>query len=609
MAITMAVLLISLISILGLVEVGYLYWARRNVQKVADLAALSGAQRLKTCTPGNGDNAAARYNAVHGNNFNGTLDITCGYWDPSVAGEEHFTAATAAHPRNSVRVVANMPATPFFGFAHFTGVGATAIATHHGKPIASFSVGSRLLGLNTDDSLLGPLLSGVLGTSLGLKLLSYDGIANSNLSLLGLKNVLHLDAGTVDGVLNTEVSLGDFLDAVVQVLQQGPDTANIDIGLVNQQIANIKAQLGDTDIKLGDILNVHAGTSDPDTALDVDVNVADILNAALQAANSKHAAALDISNLDLLGLASVKLKLAIIEPPKIGVGRPGYNPDGTPRTVAHTAQVRLKLEVEVLQGFGNNGVLLNLSPIAKVSFPGGKLIEIPLNLELVPAEAWIDNLQCHVPVGGQVRNVATMKLRPGALNLFLGHLPDGTYDSENQRWQDVVDAAIADGTAYANLLALKVQALAHLVNLDARLQVYASAPVVRADDAIHQFVTDPAIPIPEQPGMTWTADTGQHLLGSALAALFTSDLLKVHLDLDSTGLLGLLTPIVEALVNAISPLVSALLGILRPVLLPIFNALDQLLVGPLLHLLGIQIGAADATLTSINCNTGVQLVY
>lgn len=49
-AITIMLCMLGLIAILGLIEVGYLYWAKRDVQKIADLAALAGAQRL-SCAP------------------------------------------------------------------------------------------------------------------------------------------------------------------------------------------------------------------------------------------------------------------------------------------------------------------------------------------------------------------------------------------------------------------------------------------------------------------------------------------------------------------------------------------------------------------------------
>ncbi|KAG1534402.1 hypothetical protein G6F50_015574 [Rhizopus delemar] len=53
MSVTMMLVMLALLAMLGLVEIGYLFWAKRDAQKVADLAALAGAQRLELCTSDN----------------------------------------------------------------------------------------------------------------------------------------------------------------------------------------------------------------------------------------------------------------------------------------------------------------------------------------------------------------------------------------------------------------------------------------------------------------------------------------------------------------------------------------------------------------------------
>ncbi|WP_213977580.1 pilus assembly protein TadG-related protein, partial [Serratia marcescens] len=78
MSVTMMLVMLALLAMLGLVEIGYLFWAKRDAQKVADLAALAGAQRLELCTADNSDNSAARQNALAQNRFAGTLQIRCG---------------------------------------------------------------------------------------------------------------------------------------------------------------------------------------------------------------------------------------------------------------------------------------------------------------------------------------------------------------------------------------------------------------------------------------------------------------------------------------------------------------------------------------------------
>src|SRR5690606_25899855 len=146
---------------------------------------------------------------------------------------------------------------------------------------------------------LNTLLEGAHGTSLGLQLLSYEGIANTNVSLLGLRDLLNLDAGTVDEVLDAQVNIGEFLDAVVVLLGESDNSAEIDLSAIGEQITAIKAQLGDAMITLRDLLNVSAELTNPDTALAVDVNVADLLRGALMVANGEHAVDLEALDIEL----------------------------------------------------------------------------------------------------------------------------------------------------------------------------------------------------------------------------------------------------------------------------------------------------------------------
>lgn len=620
MAITIAIMLLGLIFMLGLVEIGYLYWAKRDTQKVADLAALSGAQRLPECEDAK---AAAATNATtnFGSTVNWTADPVCGTWTPPPPNCDdtgHPTDCSGTNPcmgftplppggndANALCTHATRQVDSFLGLAGaLPDVEAVGIATHS-EPIAAFSVGSRLLGLSPSGP-LNTLLESALGTSLGLQLLSYEGIANTNVSLLGLRDLLNLDAGTVDEVLDAQVNIGEFLDAVVVLLGESDNSAEIDLSAIGEQITAIKAQLGDAMITLRDLLNVSAELTNPDTALAVDVNVADLLRGALMVANGEHAVDLEALDIELPGLASVNLKLAIVEPPKIGVGLPGYDDEGRPKTVAHTAQVRLKLDVRVAGIGESNTTLLDVLHLLTLTLPSGSLTEIPLNLELVPGEAWLDDLQCLATgSGGTAANLATLQARPGALAAFLGNLPEDTYENDDERWQDIVDDAIADGSAFADLLGLRLKVIL-IPALTIQLQAYSSAPVVRANDASHTFEVDPQVPVAEQDGMTWSVDTGQQLLGSALAALFAPDLLHTRLQLDGLGLAGL---VVSTLVNNLADIVRLVLSILNPVLAPVFNALDTTLIGPLLRVLGVDVGASDVNLMSVNCDFGAKLVY
>ena len=557
MAVTMMLMLVGLVAMLGLVEIGYLYWAKRETQKVVDLAALAGAQQLTACSTDNSSNSAALGNARIDNGFSDTLVITCGHWDPTQAGAQHFVSVTSSLPLNAVRVEATLPVTPFFGFARFDGINATAIAASQGQPIAAFSVGSSLLNIDPS-SPLGTLLGTALGSSLGLQLLSYNGIANANISLLGLVKALPVDIGTVNSVLTTQVTITDLLTAYVNALSQSSSASTIDLAFVNQQVAAIELQLGNIPINLGQILNVDATTEDPNVALNVDVNALDILSAVVLAADGANAVALPATSISIPGVATISLALSIVEPPQIGVGGVG--------TVAHTAEIRLDLDVTALS-----------TPIN-----GQQLLDLPLYLEVAPTDGTITAIECNVPgSGGANSDSVTITAAPGVLNAFLGTLTPAAFNNTSQSWSSLISSG----------------SLAQLVNVLNLATISASANVQLAANPATAltFSVDPTIPVSQQSGMTQTAGTSSAVLGNLIGSLLGSTSLNVTINL-----LGL--PI------NLAP-VASLLATLSTALAPVLSSLDSLLVGPLLQALGINIGTAQVSLLSVNCNTTPQLVY
>lgn len=576
MAVAMLLMLLALISILGLVEVGYLYWGKRDTQKIADLAALAGAQRLTTCAADNADNTAARGNAATDNGFAGTLAIQCGHWDPTQAGDDpahpdqHFVAGNGTGAVNAVRVTANLPMTPFFGFAKFSGVGSTAVAVNGGGPIAAFSAGSSTADIS-GNAALNQMLDSALGTSLGLQLLSYNGISNAEVSLLDIVKQLPVDMGTVDGVLNAPITVEGFLDAYVQALSRSPQAASIDLSFVQQQVALIEGKLGDLPIDLGSVLNVNANTIDPTVALNTQVNALDILNAVLLAADSKNAVALPLSTVTVPGVASVSVDASIVEPPQIAIGGVG--------ATAHTAQIRLSLNVSAL----NNPLTGNQS-----------LLSIPLYLEVAPTDATITSIECGVPDGngGTVDNI-TIETKPGLLNAFLGNLGTNAMANTSQSWSSMIAGGSMAPLVNVNLLGIPV----------ATLNASSSVSVTANPGWSHTFSVDPTVPIAQQDGMSWPpAGTVQPpQLGNVIGSLLTSTSLKT-----GTTLLGLLGGI------DLGPLLNGLAMTLQPVLTPLFNTLDTTLVSPLLNTLGVSVGTATVRMMSVppgNCAPEAQLVY
>ncbi|WMJ69499.1 TadG family pilus assembly protein [Stenotrophomonas sp. 24(2023)] len=412
MSVTMMLVMLGLVAMLGLVEFGYVFWAKRDAQKVADLAAMAGAQRIDLCVASNSDNSAARFNAVNQNRFPGTLTIQCGSWKEGRAGDRFSSAVDADNPRNAVKVVAERSVLPFFHQA--TGlptVRAQAIAKRS-PPTAVFSVGSQLLRVNGNTP-LGSVLK-LVGANLdGTTLLGYDGLAqvkvtpNGLLQALGIPVNVNMGVGEFNDFLaGRTVKLGQILDATVKLLgQQG--VANINLSALNNALVVNGVDIKQLDVKLGSDANgggLFARVVAPDGtisgALQADVNLLDLVTTSISIANGGRGVA--INNLSLLGL--VTAKAAVVEPPSIAIGGVGAR--------AYTSQVRLVLDVDT-----NNiplaGGLLNLLGIR---------LHLPIHADVTNAMGTLTALQCGTtPPTASIRVDATVlracvgKVAPGDL--------------------------------------------------------------------------------------------------------------------------------------------------------------------------------------------------
>lgn len=213
------------ILLLGGAQMGYLFYAKRDLQKAADLAALTGAQVLNNglaadCTAAQ----AAAQQAARANGGNDiTVDATCWRWDPAknTSDPRHLAAAQAGQRDNSVLVSLTRNVASFFPFLKDNTVGAQAVGARPGQPIATFSLGTSLVTTRP-----GTLINLLSATGLNLDsttLVGYDaGLANVTITPSGLLQQLGIpvdadvDVGTLNNLLATHaVPLGSLLDAIV----------------------------------------------------------------------------------------------------------------------------------------------------------------------------------------------------------------------------------------------------------------------------------------------------------------------------------------------------------------------------------------------------------
>lgn len=381
MSVTMMLIMVGLVTMLGLVEVGYLYWAKRDVQKIADLAALAGAQRLDLCSADRSDNSAARGNAVQAHRFPGTLSVRCGDWNPKNTSSDHFLDSATV---NAVKVIAERPGLPFFGQTRgLPQVRAQAVATR-APPLAVFSVGSQLLRVNGNTPLGGVLK--LVGVDLDqTTLLGYDGLAQARITPGGLLKALGIpvDANISIGDFNAllaahKVSLGQLLDATASVLAQS-GAANVDLRALRNALAaqldidQLTIQLGSNAAGSGLFGSIVAPDGPASAALQAEVNALDLITTSISIANGGKGVA--VNQLTILGL--VQATAAIIEPPSIAIGGVGAR--------AYNAQVRVHVDID------SNNLSLGLGKVLGLL---GIRLRLPVYADVTNAMGTLTGLQC-----------------------------------------------------------------------------------------------------------------------------------------------------------------------------------------------------------------------
>ncbi|MEJ1164204.1 TadG family pilus assembly protein [Variovorax sp. CCNWLW186] len=414
--ITAIIALSLLVIVLVGVELGYMFFLKRELQKTADLAALAGAQALEdeSCTTAT---AAAIANAAR--NLPpamaalGADSVVCGHWDPSSRPTApHFGPPESGQRFNAVRVTISR--TPALLLAGIPGneprpIGVDALAARK-HPLAALNIRSTLVSVDSTQSpLLNAVFGGLLGGSLNLDAVGWNGLINTELNLLSFLDELALQlgvgAGKYDEVLATDVSVGTLVQAMINALQRSGSAAQVAIDALNLIRTAANAAPAQPPLKLGDLLGVQAGTDA--AGLDTSIQLFQLLQGVVQAANGKNGLAADVN------LAGLTASVKVIEPPQVSaIGDPALaklNPTGPDQIFVRTAQVRtfISIAMPALDAVTNlvNAVLAVVSPVTD-------LLKNLLGLNLVTGLTNI--LNCAL---GCTRDVTDIKILPPPLRL------------------------------------------------------------------------------------------------------------------------------------------------------------------------------------------------
>ncbi|WP_171016479.1 TadG family pilus assembly protein [Pseudomonas sp. D(2018)] len=555
--------LLAFLMMLALsVDTGRLYYEKRKLQRVADMAAMESASGSGFCGPQDSTEAPetalslAQASAIRhgyaGNLGSGSNRVRVGYVQLDGAGEHRqFVDSSSRIEAVQVHATQNVPASLLLGGLWGNTVTLQADAVAQRPALAGFSLGSGLASLDSQQSaVLNALLGDMLGTNLGLDAVSYQGLADARLNLLELNQnlqgaALDLSAGNVQELLDTQLSLDQVLDATVAAANARETLA---VGVRNGLSNLTDVGLGATQVKLADILNVVTPANGGKQALQTDLSVLDMVTALAFLANKANA--VDVGLGVNLGLANLGLKVYVIEPPKIAIGLPGRDENGNWRTQVSTAQVRLEVggQVDVLS-----------------------LVTVDLGLHLDVAQGWaaLQSISCG-PILPGTRQVSVLT-QPGIASLGLG------------RYSNIASNTQADP--------VRVTALPGITGI--AVEVSGSASISNGQPTETNFTVSPSELLPQQKRVATQA-------GEALADGLSELANSLDVDVEVTedcGLLGLgclIGGLTKGVIEStLGPTIESTVGSLIPLI-------GQAVLDPVLKLLGIELGYADVRLVELD---------
>jgi len=443
-AIVAAIGISTMIIALASIDIGYLFFQKRDLQKVADMAALAGAQQLARSStlpnPCASATIAAKSNAdaqVSQAFSASEFAATCGRWDPTVITTAPYYLAYASGvapvgnpPASAVRVWVSRSFHSIFGSWANRSVAAMAIATAD-APIAVFSVGSKLLQIQGNGT-VPKLLTGIGVDVAGTSLASYNGLANVNVKPGGLLKALGVSvaatadvatirsavlANTAGGCGNGFCPLNVLLGAMSTVAGQ-QDLVSL-LGIKAGQLTLPVKILSDA---AGRGLFVLADAANGQAALNSDINVLELVTAAVGVANS-HRFVDAGTGLTLPALVGANIRVGIVEPPSIGIGGVG--------ATAFTSQVRVF-----------NHIVAPSPPTSVI----GKLlkVDLPIAIDVVNGQGTITAMCNQLDASGN--QTATIQVNAPILSVCAGNMTEASAFS-------TITACDVSGTApFVNVL-------------------------------------------------------------------------------------------------------------------------------------------------------------
>ena len=605
-------------------EVGRIYLANRQIQKMASLAALDAVREVSACDRSLGMTPAEIRSQLEqrvseslirngGSELVSTLDVDIDTGTLEAASVTRNgattrqrrlleTDASQIESADAVRVTLRAPF-PGFLTKLFTGDDSRRMevsATAEQPLVGTFSIGSGLASLN--EGALNAILGATLGGDVNLSLVDYNGLADVNVTVEDLALALGLTVADLSDPLALAVQspvLSDTLDALADGLS---GTISASTVAAIRELADLASN---TDTTTLDNLIAGLGGVPGDATVG---NLLDVISALAQATNADPSGTANPIAVDLpvnvAGL-SVNTFLKIIEPPVLGAGKPG-----SPDAVARTAQIRLMVRIDggpllsgltgTLNGLINTtlGLIGSLTGVVTTINVATEL-KIGVDVEVARASAFLDRISCPQSGVNNGNPIAQLSGETGVATVIVASFSGNAADAPDLDLAGGIPVAdVSIDARNLRLLGLPIGSLGH-ASLSTSLDATSLGVSQTGPNTLPMDVTE----FEKIPGQGSNATPFYEALGippddpvdanpQDIASSTSVDLdLGLSTTTTGSGLTGGLVGLIGSLVNTIQVVVQPLLDLV--------NGLASSLIDPLLGALGVQTGTGQVVMRSI----------
>lgn len=372
---TAGFMLLAVLCLALVVDTGRLYVEKRKLQRVADMAAIEAMARDGACNTSTATTYATQSAARNDFVVSGTdtLVTACGQVS-SNAGLRSVGVTPSGGVDNAIQVTVThpVPASLVVGglFGNKIVLSATAVATK-GVPLAALKLRTTTATVDSSQgALLNTVVGGLLGGSVNVSVLGWNGLIGSQINLFDFLDQLKIDLGLTAGgyneVLAQNITVGKILDATSTVLGRDSSTATSTLAALSA--LKVGAIVNPVTVNLGKILNLQTAT--PYAGADLGVNVFDLVQGSVQLANGTNALVADVP-ITLPGFAAANLSTKVLEAPQLSsIGNPALakaDPLGLNKIYVRSAQIRSLVSVDLpaLSGLSSvvSAVSAALSPV------------------------------------------------------------------------------------------------------------------------------------------------------------------------------------------------------------------------------------------------------